>query len=103
MLKARRLRQQQLERAADAQQRRAVGGSVVAGVIDAKKQQVAEARHQFVELACKNDDARAIRKGVEWAAYIGVQLRWLRDKEASPENIEFMRHMMKTANYAHQL
>ncbi len=59
--------------------------------------------NQFVELACKNDDARAIRKGVEWAAYIGVQLRWLRDKEASPENIEFMRHMMKTANYAHQL
>lgn len=59
--------------------------------------------NQYVELACKNDDEVAIRQGVDWAAYIGEELRWLRDKEPTQDNLDTMRFMMKKANYAHQL
>lgn len=59
--------------------------------------------NQFIELAAKNDKAVAFKKGVDWAAYIGVELRWLRDKEPTQENLDFMRLMMKRADYAHQL
>mgnify|MGYP003575943853 CR=1 FL=1 len=59
--------------------------------------------NQFIELAAKNDKAVAFKKGVDWAAYIGVELRWLRDKEPTQENLDFMRFMMKRANYTHQL
>lgn len=59
--------------------------------------------NQYVELACKNDDEVAIRQGVDWAAYIGEELRWLRDKEPTQVNLGAMRFMMKKANYAHQL
>jgi len=59
--------------------------------------------NQFVELAAKNDKAIPFKKGVEWATYIGLQIRWLRDKEATQENLDFTRYIMKRANYAHQL
>lgn len=59
--------------------------------------------NQFIELAAKNDKVVAFKQGVDWAAYIGLELRWLRDKEPTQENLDFMRFMMKRANYAHQL
>lgn len=59
--------------------------------------------NQFVELAAKNDKAFPFKKGVDWATYIGLEIRWLRDKEPTQENLDFARYMMKVANYAHQL
>lgn len=59
--------------------------------------------NQFVELAAKNDKAVPFKKGVDWAAYIGLKIRWLRDKEPTQENLDFARYMMKRADYAHQL
>jgi hypothetical protein len=59
--------------------------------------------NQFVELAAKNDKAVSFKKGVDWASYIGLEIRWLREKEPTPENLDFVRYVMKKANYAHQL
>jgi hypothetical protein len=59
--------------------------------------------NQFVELAAKNDKTIPFKKGVDWATYIGLEIRWLRDKEPTQENLDFARYMMKVANYAHQL
>lgn len=59
--------------------------------------------NQYVELACKNDDEVAIRQGIDWATYIGLELRWLRDNDHTPDNLDVMRAILKKANYAHQL
>lgn len=59
--------------------------------------------NQFVELAAKNDKTIAFKKGVDWATYIGLKIRWLRDKEPTQENLDSVRYMMKVANYSHQL
>jgi len=59
--------------------------------------------NQFVELAAKNGKTSAFNKGIDWALYIGIEIRWLRDKEPTRENREFVRTIMERANYAHQL
>jgi hypothetical protein len=59
--------------------------------------------NQFVELAAKNGREHAFDKGIDWALYIGLEIRWLRDKEPTQENREFVRFMLERANYAHQL
>lgn len=59
--------------------------------------------NQFVELAAKNHKENAFHKGIDWALYIGLEVRWLRDKEPTQENLDFVRAIMKRANYAHQL
>ncbi|WP_305825800.1 hypothetical protein [Massilia brevitalea] len=59
--------------------------------------------NQFVELAAKNHRENAFDKGIDWALYIGLEIRWLRDKEPTQENRNFVRAIMERANYAHQL
>jgi hypothetical protein len=59
--------------------------------------------NQFVELAAKNRKENAFDKGIDWALYIGLEIRWLRDKEPTQENRDFVRAIMERANYAHQL
>jgi hypothetical protein len=59
--------------------------------------------NQFVELAAKNRKEIAFDKGIDWALYIGLDIRWLRDKEPTKENRDFVRCIMERANYAHQL
>ncbi|WP_147373947.1 hypothetical protein [Massilia cavernae] len=59
--------------------------------------------NQFVELAAKNRKENAFDKGINWALYIGLEIRWLRDKEPTQENRDFVRAIMERANYAHQL
>lgn len=59
--------------------------------------------NQFVELAAKTDKVTAFKRGIDWASYIGLEIRWLRDREPTSENLDFVRYMMKMANYAHQL
>jgi hypothetical protein len=59
--------------------------------------------NQFVELAAKNHRENAFDKGIDWALYIGLEIRWLRHKEPTQENRSFVRAIMERANYAHQL
>ncbi len=59
--------------------------------------------NQFVEIAAKNGNRKDFDKGIDWACYIGVEIRWLRDKEPTQENRDFVYAIMERANYAHQL
>jgi hypothetical protein len=59
--------------------------------------------NQFVELAAKTDNAVAFRQGVDWATYLGLEIRWLRGQEATPEALKATCAIMKRANYSHQL
>jgi hypothetical protein len=59
--------------------------------------------NQFVEIAAKNRKEIAFDKGIDWALYIGLEIRWLRDKEPSQENRDIVRCIMERADYEHQL
>lgn len=53
----------------------------------------------YVELAAKNKDMRRFKKGVEWARFVGLEIRWLRDSEPTEENIRFAFDMLRTGSY----
>lgn len=59
--------------------------------------------NQYVELAAKNDDRRSFKKGIEWAQYLGIKIRWLRDDEPTEEKLDFVCSMLKMARYDHQM
>lgn len=59
--------------------------------------------NQYVEVAAKNDDRRAFKKGIEWAQYLGLKIRWLRDDEPTEEKLDFAYYMMQKARYDHQM
>jgi len=56
--------------------------------------------NQFVELAAKTDRWKSFKKGVEWAKYLGIQIRWLRDDEPTEEALRFVFFMMQKAKYS---
>jgi len=59
--------------------------------------------NQYVEVAAKNDDRRGFKKGIEWAQYLGIQVRWLRDDEPTEEKLDYVYYMLKIARYDHQM
>ncbi|MEE5037689.1 hypothetical protein V2K58_13345 [Pseudomonas alliivorans] len=59
--------------------------------------------NQYVELAAKNDDRRGFKKGIEWAQYLGIKVRWLRDDEPTEEKLDYVYFMLKLARYDHQM
>lgn len=56
--------------------------------------------NQFIELAAKTDRWKSFKKGVEWALYLGISIRWLRDQEPNEEALQFVFWMMQKATYA---
>lgn len=59
--------------------------------------------NQYVEVAAKNDDRRGFKKGIEWAQYLGLKIRWLRDDEPTEEKLDYVYYMMQKARYNHQM
>ncbi|PCR94582.1 hypothetical protein CP336_19685 [Pseudomonas fluorescens] len=59
--------------------------------------------NQFIEVAAKNDSRRRFKKGIEWAQYMNIKVRWLRDDEPTEEKLDYVYHMLKRARYDHQL
>jgi hypothetical protein len=59
--------------------------------------------NQYVEVAAKNDDRRRFKKGLEWAKYLGIRVRWLRDDEPTEEKLDYAYFMLKIARYDHQM
>lgn len=59
--------------------------------------------NQYVEVAAKNDDRRGFKKGIEWAQYLGIKVRWLRDDEPTEEKLDYVYYMLKIARYDHQM
>lgn len=55
--------------------------------------------NQYVELAAKNNKKSDFKKGIEWAQFLGIEIRWLRKDEPTEEKLDFVFYMMKTANY----
>ncbi|HGE1972739.1 TPA: hypothetical protein ACGKFT_005527 [Pseudomonas aeruginosa] len=59
--------------------------------------------NQYVEVAAKNDDRRGFKKGIEWAQYLDIKVRWLRDDEPTEEKLDYVCYMLKIARYDHQM
>ncbi|KRW58566.1 hypothetical protein [Pseudomonas sp. TTU2014-080ASC] len=59
--------------------------------------------NQYVEVAAKNDNRRAFKKGIEWAQYLDIKIRWLRDDEPTEEKLDYVYYMLKMARYDHQM
>jgi hypothetical protein len=55
--------------------------------------------NQYVELAAKNNKWSEFKKVIEWSQFLGIEIRLLRKKEPTKKNLEFVFHMLKTANY----
>ena len=55
--------------------------------------------NQYLEVCAKNDQKRRFKKGVEWARYLGIPIRWLRDKEPTEENLDFVFYIFSKATY----
>lgn len=58
--------------------------------------------NQFTEVAAKNDSRRRFKKGIEWAQYLDIKVRWLRN-EPTEEKLNYVYGMLKIARYDHQL
>lgn len=59
--------------------------------------------NQYVEVAAKNDKRQCFKKGIEWAQYLGIKVRWLREDEPTEEKLDYVFHMLKIAMYDHQM
>lgn len=55
--------------------------------------------NQYVEMAAKCGTVQEFRRGVSWANYIGLKIRWIRDRPLTPENLEFAKTMFQRATY----
>ena len=56
--------------------------------------------NQYIELAAKNDKWRDFKRGIEWATYLGIEVRWLRKDDPTQEKLGFFFEVMKKAVYA---
>ena len=55
--------------------------------------------NQYVEVSAKNNRWREFKKGVEWAQYLGLEIRFLRSNEPTEENLRGVFELMKKARY----
>ena len=55
--------------------------------------------NQFVEVAAKNNKRLEFNKGIRWAQYLGIEIRWLRKDEPTDEKLDFVFAIMQKANY----
>jgi hypothetical protein len=55
--------------------------------------------NQYVEVAVKNNKFTNFKKGIEWAQFLDINIRWLRDKEPTKENLDYVYTIMKKAVY----
>lgn len=55
--------------------------------------------NQYIELAAKNNSWKSFKKGVAWASYLGLSVRWLRNDEPTEENLRGVFELMKRVRY----
>lgn len=53
----------------------------------------------YIELAAKMDRWQSFKKGVEWANFLGISVRWLRDDEPTEDRLRGVFELMKLARY----
>jgi hypothetical protein len=55
--------------------------------------------NQYIELAAKNNSWKSFKKGIAWASYLGLSVRWLRNDEPTEEKLRGAFVIMKKARY----
>lgn len=55
--------------------------------------------NQYVEMAAKCGTTQDFRRGVTWARYIGLPIRWIRDRPLSANNLAFAKVILQRATY----
>lgn len=56
--------------------------------------------NQYVEMAAKCGTTQEFRRGISWARYIGLEIRWIRDRPLTTENLEYAKYILQRATYA---
>jgi hypothetical protein len=56
--------------------------------------------NQFVECCAKNNKWRDFKKGIAWANYLGIEIRWYRGMDESDEPLKSAYLMLKIARYS---
>lgn len=56
--------------------------------------------NQYIELSAKNNKWKEFTRGIQWATYLGIEVRWLRKDSPTKENLKFVFGMMKKAVYS---
>ena len=56
--------------------------------------------NQYIEVSAKTNRWREFKKGVEWAQYLGQEVRWLRDQDPTDENLRNVFGIMKLMRYS---
>lgn len=57
--------------------------------------------NQYVEVCAKTDRRKDFKKGIDWAQYLNIEIRWLRQDEPTDERLDYVFEMLKMANYPH--
>ena len=57
--------------------------------------------NQYVEVCAKTDRWKDFKKGIDWAQYLNIEIRWLRQDEPTDERLDYVFWMLKRANYPH--
>lgn len=55
--------------------------------------------NQYIEVSAKNGKRQSFKRGVAWANYLGIEIRWLRNTKGTEEDFEFTYEMLKKANH----
>lgn len=58
--------------------------------------------NQYIEICAKNKNYREFKKGVSWAKYLDIPVRWLRniDDPESEENLKYIYSWFAICNYS---
>lgn len=56
--------------------------------------------NQFVESCAKNNKWRDFKKGIAWANYLGIEVRWYRGIDESDERLKITYELLKNGRYA---
>lgn len=55
--------------------------------------------NQYIELAAKNNSWKSFKKGVAWASFLGISVRWLRSHESTESNLRAVFAIMQKVRY----
>ncbi|KAF5059531.1 hypothetical protein DSECCO2_335060 [anaerobic digester metagenome] len=55
--------------------------------------------NQFIEICAKNNKWRDFKRGVCWANYLGLEIRWLRGMDSTEDDMKFAYELMKKVIY----
>lgn len=55
--------------------------------------------NQYIELSAKNNSWKAFKKGISWATYLGINIRWLRNHEQTEKQLRDTFELMRLVKY----